>query len=807
MSTVADDPKLDAPAQTVVTTGEQVAPPPAEEQAPERAKPEAPSPYGEEEKPLTKEEVLRPSIGALMTGLGCAFMVGGLFQGISPRFYAAFGAMAGAALAVWAGRAAAEGGRRANLVQAASLLGVFFAGLLAIGITNPGNIPNVTDLIGEAMKNMRLRTPPAHFDTGWRAVLPWTVGMITYAAAYIGGVGRKPALGVLLPIPFTALSAVAQPDYAQMAAGIVTFATFAIGLAIVYRADRGEGAGVSMAYELKRAARTAPLVLVLVGALIGLSQAGFLFPDPIYDPTQLAQKPKAIPLKDVQDRVLFTVRSENFTGPWRTGVLDVYNDKGEWLIPPFAAGKLTPAPDSGRLYEVFGNPDSRQLRATITLEGLEGTVLPLPSRVWGIRGTGIPKLVTNRRDQTVRVEMGTVQTGLVYEIAFANLPNEEALKTAPPPNEELKEFLDTRGFPPPPAVQDLLAQADAKRLESPWERMDFMRKTLLDGVTASGQGLPAAVPPEKVEDMLAGSKEGTPFEIVAAQALMARWAGVPSRIGYGFDKGEPVADSSSIREIRPKHGASWLEVYFQGHGWFPVTGLPKTTKLSISNSSITVDADILPSDEIQVSLWVPLRKEPEALLFKQIQKILLLASPFILVGLIIWISWPAFYKARRRSKRRQWALRMGPAARIAVAYTELRDMATDLGVGDPYATPLAYTRRVVPDEEHRELAWLVTRSLWGDLRDTVGEDEVFAAEELSRSLRRRLFEAQPFTIRLISLVSRLSLRDPYAPELLSPPVKKVPVKSFVKNVVLFPVKGVRGLVSRRKKEIPDVETA
>ena len=33
-------------------------------------------------------------------------------------------------------------------------------------------------------------------------------------------------------------------------------------------------------------------------------------------------------------------------------------------------------------------------------------------------------------------------------------------------------------------------------------------------------------------------KEGataTPYEIVAAEALLARWAGVPARIGFGFD--------------------------------------------------------------------------------------------------------------------------------------------------------------------------------------------------------------------------------------------------------------------------------
>jgi hypothetical protein len=106
----------------------------------------------------------------------------------------------------------------------------------------------------------------------------------------------------------------------------------------------------------------------------------------------------------------------------------------------------------------------------------------------------------------------------------------------------------------------------------------------------------------------------------------------------------------------------------------------------------------------------------------------------------------------------------------------------------------------------------VTRTLWGDLRPSITDDEVFAAEELSRSLRRRLFEAQPFTIRAISLVSRLSLRNPYAPELLSPALEKLSVRDAVRK--LSPRRTFRavlrvGRFRRKTKETTDeaVETA
>jgi len=72
--------------------------------------------------------------------------------------------------------------------------------------------------------------------------------------------------------------------------------------------------------------------------------------------------------------------------------------------------------------------------------------------------------------------------------------------------------------------------------------------------------------------------------------------------------------------------------------------------------------------------------------------------------------------------------------------------------------------RFIEDEEHTEFAWLSTRVLWGDLQHD--EDPLLStvAEELSRSLRRRLASTQPATVRAVALISRLSLRNPYAPD-------------------------------------------
>ncbi len=747
-----------------------------------------------DEKPLSTEEIIRPAIGAALTTLGAAFLVGGMFTGFTARAYAGVGGLIGVILAVWAARAT----KRETLIQAISLVGILLVGLVALVFGGGfGNLTNMSEVLGDAVSNARLTRPPVFFDTGWRAILPWTIGLVGYTAAWVGSIGRRPALGILIPIPVIAFSAIAQPPEAQVPAGIVAFATFTIALAVIYRADRGEGEGVSTSFEIKRAAKSSPYVVGGIVALVLLSQTGFLFPDPLYDPTQRAQLPQAVSLESVRDRVLFETQGD-FTGPWRTGILSVYDGEA-WRLPPYSESDFTPAPDSGLLGEVFNNPVPPDVRASVTVQGLEGVVLPLPARMHGIRAVDAPQLVVDPLAETVRVDVGQVESGLRYDAVFSLLPTEDALRVAGDVRdpEFFADWTDTGGRDAPDSVLELLAQAPRDNL---WDRLDFMRKQLLDTVTATGQGLPTEVPPEKVDDMLAGTQEGTPYEIVAAQALIARWTGVPARIGYGFDGGKEVG---SVREFRPLHGSAWLEVYFQDSGWFPVTGLPKKAKQSLGSDDTQRDAEILPSDDIAVQLFIPLRQTPSALFFKQAQKVVLLVLPILAFLGLIWLLWPVVYKARRTSRRRQWALGHGPAARIAVAYTELRDLATDLGVGDPYATPLQYVDRTVEDEEHRELAWLVTRTLWGDLRHRITDNEVYASEELSRALRRRIFEAQPFTIRGISFVSRLSLRDPYAPELLSPPVPKL-TPSAVLGKGWRRVARAFTLPSRRKrKELAD----
>lgn len=741
-----------------------------EQEAPEA--PAAPPPEAAPPAPIHEEppqRYLRPSVAAGLMAAATGFLVGGMFSGFLPRAYAILGGVLGILLANWAARPH----KRQTLVQVASIVGIFFIGMLALGIADPGHIGNLPKVVGEAIRNARFRRPPVNFDDGWRAVLPWTIASIGYASAWIGIVVRKPAVAVLLPMPVIAFSAIAQPPEAQVVGGVVVLVCFIVSLAVIFRPDYGDESveRMPLGFEIKRAMRTAPFVVVLAAGMAVLGQTNLLFPAPLYDPAQKAVLPKAVPLEAVEDRVLFTVQS-TITGPWRTGVLDVY-DGSAWRLPPFAASDFERVPQTGLLDRSLTAGSA----AHFDLEELEGTVLPTPTRARVIVGE-LPQLVTDDRTGTVRVQVGQVKGGLEYDVGFAFLPEEKLLRRAPPPPPEMSEYLDTHGEEPTPTVQSLAERAPDDDL---WSKLDFIRQRFLKTVVATGSGIPEAVPPESVEDMLSGSQEGSPFEIVAAQALMARWVGVPARIGYGFDGGDQKGPN--LLEIHPKHGSLWLEVWFDGFGWLPVTGQPQQAQASL-DQKVQIEANLIPTDDIAINLWIPLRVPPSGVLLRRIQALVMLAIPVAGVAFLIYSIWPGFVKARRRGQRRVWGQQHGSRARIAVSYAEFRDLATDLGLGDPFVTPLAFLEECVPDEEHEELAWLVTRTLWGDLSGHVSTEDVYAAEELARSLRRRLFEAQPITIRAISFVSRLSLRTPYAPEL--PPFHVPRLRGKAKEVAHAP---------------------
>ena len=690
--------------------------------------------------------LFRPLAVAALSTAAAALMTGGIFGTWGARLIA----LAGALFGVFWTWVCLKLPKRRVILQALVLPGAFVVGLITL-IPTAGGPAKVFDLMGEAVSAGRLLRPPVPFDPGWRPILVILLALVGFATAWVAtGLGRK-QLALVLPLPVLFLTAISQPAEGEFIGGVVGFLPLLLALTVLFGGDGKQLSELTSAFELKRAIRTVPIVVLSMGLLMLLSNTSFLFPESVYNPAEKPQKPKAIPLGEVRDRVLFTIEGD-ITGPWKTGALSFYDGKN-WRLAPFNPERLeSPTDDNispGRPGDVTVKFTTGDLGTTSVLPGVVG-----PSSIDGAPGNVVWDPVVG----VFRMKDGAVEQGAEYTMTLPKYPTADQLKNAGPARDASED--DTYVPKPTPVIERLLAEAPVNE----WERLEFLRAKLNEVVVAVGAGSPdKAVPPSKVDDLLEGSHEGSPFEIVAAEALLARWAGLPARVGYGFDG---FNDEEGKKTVRPKNGSNWLEVQFEGYGWVPLIGTPPKAKASLdSDPNARFDPTIEPSDDVAVELYIPVELENLRQLYQQIREFILRALPYVLAAVAFYLSLPALRRALRRRRRRHWAATQGGHAQIAVEYAEFRDSATDLNLGDPYDTPLEYLARVVDDDEHSEFAWLVTRALYGDLRHDVSEKDIENAKNMSRSLRRRMFRVQPLQSRVLATLSRASLREPYTLEI------------------------------------------
>ncbi len=344
-----------------------------------------------------EQPLLRTAVAVALPTLAAAVLVGGIFTGFGARVYAAVAGLLGVGLALAVSRI-----RRALLANAAIVGGVFLIGLLMVLPSGFENITSLRAVVARAISDGNVTAATRSVLPGWQALLGWLLGVVGFGATWTATTLKKPALGLLLPLPVAAIAAISVPDEAQIPSGIVAFVLFVVGLGLLSAAAQAAGDDEQrppLAYELRRAVRSLPLIAAVVGLLIFGSQSNLLFPETLIDPAETPQKPKTTPISEVEDRPLFDVKS-TISGPWRIGNLDVYDGK-DWRLPPFNASKIDDVPRNG----VVDPQLTPGVRAEYTIRGLNGTVLPgLPNTV-GIVAEG-PRLAFDGRSGAIRLARG-----------------------------------------------------------------------------------------------------------------------------------------------------------------------------------------------------------------------------------------------------------------------------------------------------------------------------------------------------------------------------------------------------------------
>lgn len=700
-----------------------------------------------------EREVGRPSYVALAAGastLGAAWLAAHLFHSVTAPFLcAALGVVIGAGL-VWVSTRFERG----SLMQYAVLPAAALAGAV-LTATAPGGGGSLPSLVDRTIRTGGLRNPPVPFDPGWRFLAVVLFALLAAAAASAALTFVRPKLAVGLPALVTLAVALLQPKDGGLGATIGAVVFVVVGLALAFGADLASQVSTGAGFEVRRLLRGAVLLAVAVAILVGIAQSSFLFPATKQNSVIPPRKPPVSPALPPHE-VLFSVQS-TAPGPWRLGVLDSYGDDA-FLLPSVDASRVAPLTTSGVVAPAprpAGKPAPDTYSATITIGDLLGQTLPGPPQLEAVHGV-VAKAGYDPETQLVSLTDDSVRSGQTYTTSAPALPTGIQLSHDHTPYSAADKIY-TELPAPPLSVVGLLAKAPTK---DPFDRLQYLRSKLLDSVVAAGSGSPVDVLPADVAAMLAGGK-ATPYQIVAAQVMLARWAGIPARIGYGFYGG---TKSHGVTTFTPIDGSAWLEAEFPGYGWVPIIGTPRKAEPSISKQP-KQKAKITPTDQLALSLYIPVRQLTVQLVYEQVRyyawRVLAIGGPAIL----LLVCYPALFKVVRRSRRRRWAARYGGSGRAIAAYAELRDRCLDLNIGDPRLTPLEFVTAIAPDAEHEELAWLVTRVIWGDLRRDLQDDDLSAVEEMSRSVGRRVAQQQPGTNRFVAAITRTSLRDPWTDEI------------------------------------------
>ncbi|MCY1138668.1 DUF3488 and transglutaminase-like domain-containing protein [Actinoplanes sp. Pm04-4] len=85
------------------------------------------------------------------------------------------------------------------------------------------------------------------------------------------------------------------------------------------------------------------------------------------------------------------------------------------------------------------------------------------------------------------------------------------------------------------------------------------------------------------------TKVGYCQQYAAALAWMARDAGIPARVAFGFTRGEKDGDSYVITN---RNAHAWTEIYLKGFGWIPFDATPAANVAGAARSDYAPDVDL-----------------------------------------------------------------------------------------------------------------------------------------------------------------------------------------------------------------------
>ncbi|WP_017621218.1 transglutaminase-like domain-containing protein, partial [Nocardiopsis gilva] len=229
-----------------------------------------------------------------------------------------------------------------------------------------------------------------------------------------------------------------------------------------------------------------------------------------------------------------------------------------------AAGRVLPAP-------VPPPPNATSAAATITVgEGLPGNWAPVigaPTTI-GLSTPGYDAVSGSV------VNLGADIAGESYETSgeVGDWDPEELADTPTPAGRAFDRY---RELPPgaPPILNEIVSQVAIEG--SPYRRATALAKYLRDSHTFDPE-TPGGHGYANLDTFLATPGQagggGTSEQFASAFAMLARAAGLPSRVAVGFGQG--TDEGGGEYRVDTGDAVAWGEVYFDGVGWVPFDVTP-----------------------------------------------------------------------------------------------------------------------------------------------------------------------------------------------------------------------------------------
>ncbi|HEY3673668.1 MAG TPA: transglutaminaseTgpA domain-containing protein [Acidimicrobiia bacterium] len=637
----------------------------------------------------------------------------------------------------------------------------------------PATLHDVVDGFVNGWSRILTLSLPAP-DRGDLLVLPF---VLTWIAALGGAeITMRSRHALLAVLPASVAYVVALFFGVGTVGSHVLSSSIFAGLAIVAVrlaepvADRSSAVGDRTPRRVRVPTLVFLVVVVLLAALVGphLPGASASYP---YDPrddrrpennaltvtSPLALLPSWAP----DDNVLFEVRAET-PARWRLAALDEY-DGSEWsATTEFAAGGEQLAKDP-----TVQTPSGRELEQAITIRELRGSLLPAAPQATSV--TGADTLFDPGTGDLGKVR--GVHTGDQYQVA-STLPAIDcttatalpvpADQITPPRTDATAPYLD--------GIAELSRQITAGAT-SPCERAT----RIADYLSTHGQLQPEAQPGSFLSvihaflhprdgQLIAGTSE----QFATAFALLAREAGLSSRVAVGFHSGKESSKSKGVWDVRGTDAFAWPEVGFEAIGWIAFDPSP-----TIEGAPVPADVAQQQAEQEQASAGSSgtsgapqvVEKQPHA--SRDSGSSLSRWWPIVaIVAVVVVLAIALLVFARLGRRRRQRRRRDGDVReRIVGAWRESLDVLTERSLtADRSRTASQWVDaghavlNGATESELAPLSRLVNQALFSPI-DPDGSDadrawdhaETISAAAhagMSRGERlRRLFDPRPFFVR------------------------------------------------------------